>query len=151
MFRGSRRSRVHTSCDALSLPCSLVSVCPGKQNHGELFLASAPAAKEGPALQPPLFFRWESSDVTPVVPTERARPHRCLPDSARSHHCSPAGPMTEHWALCISESRPPWRRRDLESAALQSQVFQPCNRRQLLHSAEKVLTCRSLLFVFPAD
>lgn len=59
---------VHTNCDALSLPCSLVSVCPGKQNHGDLFSVSAAAAKEGPALQ----FWWESSDVTLVVLRQRS-------------------------------------------------------------------------------
>ena len=34
---GTARFPVHTSCDALSLPCYLVSVCPGKQNHGDFF------------------------------------------------------------------------------------------------------------------
>lgn len=111
---------------------------------------SAEAAKEGPALQPPLFFWWESSDVTLVVLTECARPRCCLPASAlasrsaRPRHYSPAGLMTEYYSLCISENRPPWRRFDLESTPLQSQVFQPWNRRRFLRSAEKVLTGRSL-------
>lgn len=157
MSRGRRRSRVHTSCGALSLPCSLVSVCPGKQNHGDLFrrLQRLPKKAQPFSL---LYFSggkvvtspwWFSQSVRGLTVASPASPF--VSRSARSHHCSPAGPRTEYYSLCISENRPPWRRRDLESAVLQSQVFLPCNRRRLLHSAEKVLTGRGLLFVFPAD
>lgn len=92
-----------------------------------IFSVSAKAAKERPALQPLLFFWWESCDVTLVVLRERSRPPSCLPASlfvsARSHHYSPAGLLTEYYSFCISDNRPPWRRLDLESTLVQSQVF----------------------------
>lgn len=135
---GGRRSRVHTSWDALSLPCSLVSVCPGKQNRGDLFRRLRRLPKEarpfallyfsgGKVVTSPWWFSHSARGLTvaPPLPTRGSGGRRLT---------------------IISENRPPWRRRDPQSAVLQSQVFQPCNRRRLLHSAEKVLTAY-LLFL----
>lgn len=140
---------VHTSCDALSLPCSLVSICPGKQNHGDLFQCLQRLPKKaqpfsllyfsgGKVVTSPWWFSQSVQGLTVASP-----PHRW-----RLAQHGPAITHQQDWrlnySLCISENRPPWRRFDLESTPLQSQVFQPWNRRRFLHSAEKVLTGRSL-------
>lgn len=121
-FWGLLRSPVHTRSDALSLPCSLVSVCPGKQNHGDLFQCLQRLPKKA---QP----WWESADVTLEVLRERwmgltlASPPRSL----AQHH--PAITHQQDCWLNISPSAsattgPPWRRLDLESFwAAESGVF----------------------------